>query len=71
MDNPDKHLSPRMVEVLTLLSAGNTYAEVACMLFIEVRTVKQHAYRAVDRLGAKTVIHAVAIFVMNRGNVSE
>lgn len=40
----DYHITPREVDVLTILSKGLTYNEVADVLFISVKTLKKHIY---------------------------
>lgn len=61
-DLHQQRLSPRMRDVLILLSQGHTYQEAAAILCLEVRTVRNHAYSAAHRLDAKTVTHAVVIY---------
>lgn len=56
-------LSPRMKAVLVLLSQGHTYKGVAVALSMRRDTVRKYAYRAADRLGARTVTQAVVIFI--------
>ncbi|MBN2047662.1 MAG: hypothetical protein JW750_07470 [Anaerolineaceae bacterium] len=54
-------LTPREREVLALLAAGNTNAEIADQLFITVRTVKKHTSNIYGKLNASTRTQAVAI----------
>jgi DNA-binding CsgD family transcriptional regulator len=54
-------LSPREREVLTLLAAGDTSAEVARRLGIGEETVQTHVRRSMAKLSARTRTEAVAI----------
>lgn len=51
-------LSPREREVLRLLAAGGSYAEIGGELFLSPDTVRAHAQRAMTKLGARTHAHA-------------
>jgi DNA-binding NarL/FixJ family response regulator len=53
-------LSPREVEVLELLQAGNRSAEIARRLFISKATVRSHVRNAMTKLNARTFTQAVA-----------
>ena len=53
-------LTPRERDVLTLLAEGLTHEEVGERLDIAAETVRTHARKAADRLGAKTRTQAVA-----------
>ena len=44
-------LSPREIEILSLVSVGRTNAEIGRMLFISEATVKTHLARSFDKLG--------------------
>jgi len=61
MDN----LSPQMRRVLMLLAAGNTNKEIASILGIKRETVRRYAYKAMDRMKARTVMQAVIEFMVN------
>lgn len=52
-------LSPREVEVLRLVSIGNTNAEIGRALFISEATVKTHLLRAFGKLGVSGRVAAV------------
>lgn len=56
-----KHLTPRLVDVLQALAAGETLGETAARLRLSEDTVKTHRRRLYARLGARTGAHAVAI----------
>ena len=46
----DYRITPREVDVLTMLSKGLIYAEVADGLFISVKTLKKHIYDIYEKL---------------------
>ena len=52
-------LTPRELEVLKVLSLGNTNREIALALFISVGTVKNHVEHIIAKLGASDRTHAV------------
>ena len=54
-------LTPREIEVLTLLAQGNAYARIAYALSMSEDTAKFHIRKARRKLGAKTRAQAVAI----------
>ena len=53
-------LTPREVEVLELLAEGHQHEEIGRRLGIGPETVRTHARKAAERLGAKTRTQAVA-----------
>jgi DNA-binding NarL/FixJ family response regulator len=53
-------LTPREADVLRLLAQGLTHEEIGERLIIGAETVRTHARKAADRLGAKTRTQAVA-----------
>jgi LuxR family maltose regulon positive regulatory protein len=55
-----EHLSERELEVLRLIAAGLSNAEIAEELFIAVSTVKSHINHIYGKLGATNRIQAVA-----------
>jgi two-component system NarL family response regulator len=55
-----KELTPREVEVLRLLAEGLSHDEIGKQLQIGPETVRTHARKAADRLGARTRTQAVA-----------
>ena len=52
-------LSPREIDVLRLIAAGNANKEIACKLFIAEETVKSHVTRILAKLQANDRTHAV------------
>jgi DNA-binding CsgD family transcriptional regulator len=59
-DNP-AGLTARELDVLELLAAGSTYAEIGAALFISTRTVEHHVSSILRKLGASTRRDAVRI----------
>ena len=57
------HVSSREQDVLELVAAGLTDAEIARSLFISEFTVKSHIKRLLMKLGARNRAHAVALGV--------
>jgi len=57
----DDVLSPREIEVLRLISAGNANKEIAARLSITEETVKGHVKNILSKLGANDRTHAVTI----------
>jgi non-specific serine/threonine protein kinase len=56
---PPVRLSPREREILPLLAAGQTYPEIAAVLFVSPRTVEHHVARLFAKLGVRTRVAAV------------
>ncbi len=56
IDNFD--LTPREVEVLTLIADGLSNQEIADKLCLSLHTVKNHVHRILDKLGAKHRLEA-------------
>ena len=56
-----RSLTPREREVLRMLAVGGSYAEIGAQLFLAADTVRAHAAHAMDKLGARTRTHAVAL----------
>jgi DNA-binding CsgD family transcriptional regulator len=54
-------VTPRELEVLALIAEGYSTREIARMLWITEETVRTHVRRLLNRLGARTRAHAVAI----------
>lgn len=54
-------LTPREVEILTLVGTGLTNAQIAASLFITENTVKTHVARVFDKLGIHERVQAVII----------
>lgn len=57
---PAPSLTPREIEVLTLLAEGLSHEEIGARLEIGSETVRTHVRKASDRLGASTRTQAVA-----------
>ena len=58
-----KPITPREEQVLSLLSKGYIYKEIADEMEIGEQTVKNHMMNLRARLGARTTAHAVAMFM--------
>ena len=54
-----KALSPRQLEVLSLVAQGNTSPEIAVRLNISVKTVETHRGELMKRIGARDVVGLV------------
>src|ERR1700723_1241236 len=57
----DDDLTPREVDVLRLIAAGNANSQVAAQLSITEETVKAHVKNILSKLGANDRTHAVTI----------
>ena len=62
-------LSAREQEVLGLLAMGASGAEIAERLFISPATVRTHIGNAMEKLGARTRAHAIAL-ALQRGAIA-
>ncbi len=58
----DYHITPREVQVLTMLSKGLTYSEVADQLFISIKTLKKHIYNIYEKLHVDNKVEALNKF---------
>lgn len=65
----DDPLSPREIEVLRLIAAGNSNKLIADQLSISEATAKSHVANILSKLGANDRAHALAI-AMKRGIIS-
>lgn len=54
-------ITPREMEILTLVAEGLSNREIAERLFVSENTVKTHCSRAFDKLGAKRRTQAVQL----------
>jgi DNA-binding NarL/FixJ family response regulator len=62
----EDELSPREIDVLRLIAAGNANKEIAAQLSIADETVKSHITNILAKLGANDRTHAVTI-ALKRG----
>ncbi len=68
-EGPVHVLSPREREILGLLSEGLSGEEAAKQLYLSSETVRTHVRNAMNKLGAATRVHAVAL-ALKRGEIS-
>lgn len=61
-----KELPPRLRQVLELLAAGWSLKEVAARLDISPKTAEVHRAKLLRRLGVKSVVEAVRIYMAHR-----
>jgi ATP/maltotriose-dependent transcriptional regulator MalT len=54
-------ITPRELEILTLIAQGLSNREIAGRLFVSENTVKTHCSRAFDKLGARRRTQAVQL----------
>ena len=59
-------LTPRELEVLTLIGQGRSNGEIAAMLAIAPRTAKVHVQNILSKLGATNRTEAVSLAVKQR-----
>jgi DNA-binding NarL/FixJ family response regulator len=64
-----KTLSPREREIMGLLSQGLSGEEVAKQLYLSAETVRTHVRNGMQKLGAATRAHAVALAIQS-GEIS-
>lgn len=57
------NLGAKETETLHLLSQGLTYDQIAAQWGVAASTVRTHAHRAVDKLGAHSLAHAIALWL--------
>ncbi|HUI81288.1 MAG TPA: response regulator transcription factor [Bryobacteraceae bacterium] len=57
----DEGLTPKEIDVLRLIAAGNANKEIAAQLSITEETVKSRVKNILDKLGANDRTHAVSI----------
>lgn len=59
-------LTPREVEVLTLVAEGNTNQEIADFLVLSIKTVQAHRANVMEKLGLHDITHLVR-FAIHHG----
>lgn len=60
---PFPKLGAKEAETLHLLSRGLTYEQIAAQWGVTTSTVRTHAHRAVEKLGAHSLAHAMALWL--------
>lgn len=63
MPQNEFELRPREIEILNLVSEGNSYKHVARILDLSLPTIKVYIGRAKEKMGAKSICHAIALWV--------
>jgi DNA-binding NarL/FixJ family response regulator len=63
---PEKELSPREKEILSILASGCTNKEIAKSLFISEKTVKSHLNSVYKKLNVTRRLQAI-LYAVNRG----
>jgi len=58
-------LTPREIEVLTLLATGKTARQIAHSLGITKRTADAHRQAIIQKLGVSNIASAVAVAIVN------
>jgi DNA-binding NarL/FixJ family response regulator len=62
-------LTPRELEVLTLVAQGNTNQEIADQLTLSIKTVQAHRANVMDKLGLRDITHLVR-FAIKHGLIA-
>ncbi len=57
----DRSMTPRELEILSLIAEGMSNREIATKLFVSENTVKTHSSRVFDKLGAQRRTQAVQL----------
>jgi DNA-binding NarL/FixJ family response regulator len=60
--DPISKLTPRQVEIMTLLVQGKKYREIATLLSIGIDTVKDHVHEARYKLEVENRIQLIVMF---------
>ncbi|WP_163197672.1 response regulator transcription factor [Bifidobacterium platyrrhinorum] len=60
---PVDRLGMKEAETLRLLSRGLTYDQIAAQWGVAASTVRTHAHRAVEKLHANSLAHAIALYL--------
>jgi DNA-binding NarL/FixJ family response regulator len=61
-------LSTREIEVMSLIAGGHTNGEIAALLFLAEKTVKNHVRRIYSKLGVHNRPAAIAHWLENRAS---
>jgi DNA-binding CsgD family transcriptional regulator len=64
--SPDFGLSARELEVMSLIAGGHTNGEIAALLFLAEKTVKNHVRRIYSKLGVDSRRAAIAHWMAAR-----
>jgi DNA-binding CsgD family transcriptional regulator len=64
--SPDFGLSARELEVMSLIAGGHTNGEIAALLFLAEKTVKNHVRRIYSKLGVDSRRAAIAHWLAAR-----
>jgi DNA-binding NarL/FixJ family response regulator len=56
-----RDLTPREREIFGLLACGFNAPEIAAHLYLSPATVRTHVQNGMQRIGARTRVHAIAI----------
>jgi DNA-binding NarL/FixJ family response regulator len=59
-------LTPREMEILSLIGSGKSNAEIALELFISYKTVKNHVYNVFAKLGIHTRAEAIHLAISTK-----
>jgi DNA-binding CsgD family transcriptional regulator len=62
VERPRRKLSPREAEVMDWISRGRSNADIAGLLQVQPKTVKNHVNRIFTKLGARNRVEAVLIW---------
>lgn len=62
-------LTPRELEILTLVAQGNTNQEIADQLTLSIKTVQAHRANVMDKLGLRDITHLVR-FAIKHGLIA-
>jgi DNA-binding NarL/FixJ family response regulator len=70
LKNKDRfmRLSPKKVEILTLIAQGYTDKEIANSLKMSIRTVQTHISSIISKLNARNRVNAVVLYMQNNPN---
>jgi DNA-binding NarL/FixJ family response regulator len=61
-------LSPKKIEILTLIARGYTDKEIANLLKMSIRTVQTHISSIISKLNARNRVNAVVLYMQNNPN---